>query len=136
MKLSGYTYVCNNLTSFECEVHTITGNGNTLCQLKLAWENSWKHNKWHYFVADFTHLEPLCSTSSDADDSHAAKFLTICKQSCVKKSFYYCYTLYTFRMLSLSGFVFRPIKLQWNKKRIIITEYDILSCLHVKNDNK
>ena len=28
VKLTGHTYACNNLTSFECEVHTITGNGN------------------------------------------------------------------------------------------------------------
>ena len=28
VKLTGHTYACNNLTSFECEVHTITGTGN------------------------------------------------------------------------------------------------------------
>ena len=27
MKLTGYTYVCNNLTSFECEADATTGNG-------------------------------------------------------------------------------------------------------------
>jgi hypothetical protein len=39
VKLSGHTFVCNNLTSFECKVQK-TGNGNLVNQLKIALKNS------------------------------------------------------------------------------------------------
>ena len=40
VKLTGYTYACNSLTNFESEVHAMTGNGNQVNLLKLAWQNS------------------------------------------------------------------------------------------------
>ena len=64
MKLTDHTYACNNLTSFDFQVHAITGNGNDVNQLKLALKNLWNHNKWTYFVADFIHWELLCSGRS------------------------------------------------------------------------
>ena len=42
VKLSGHTCVCNNLTSFECEVYKNR-------KRKLLWKNWWNHIKWTYF---------------------------------------------------------------------------------------
>ena len=39
VKLTGYTYACNSLTNFEYEGHAMTGNGNHVNLLKLAWKN-------------------------------------------------------------------------------------------------
>ena len=45
--------------------------------IDISWnlfgKNSWKHNKWRYFVADFTHLEPLCGVETNN-----------CSCSCIK----------------------------------------------------
>ena len=38
VKLPGYTCACNSLTNFEYEAHSMTGNGNQVNLLKLAWE--------------------------------------------------------------------------------------------------
>ena len=85
VKLTGQTFAWNDLTSFECKVRTITGNGNDWNKLKLAEESSWKwdDNKLHYFVTDSTHLEPLCSlgwavkTKKKKNFSHIAKVLIL-----------------------------------------------------------
>jgi hypothetical protein len=39
VKLTDHTYVCNDLTSFEYEAHTMTGNGSYLKMLEFAWKN-------------------------------------------------------------------------------------------------
>ena len=36
VKVTGLSYVCNSLTDFEYEVHTMTGNGNHLNMLKFT----------------------------------------------------------------------------------------------------
>ena len=49
VKLIGHCYACNSLTNFYYEAHAITGNGNLVNLMKLAWINSWNHIKWSYF---------------------------------------------------------------------------------------
>ena len=39
VKMTDCTYACIRLTNFECEVQ-VTGNGNQVNLLKLAWKNS------------------------------------------------------------------------------------------------
>jgi len=40
VKLTDYTYACNDLTSFEYEAHAMTGNGSYVNLLKVASKNS------------------------------------------------------------------------------------------------
>ena len=39
VKLTDHTCVCNDLTSFEYEAHTMTRNGSCLKMLEFAWKN-------------------------------------------------------------------------------------------------
>ena len=61
VKPTDHTCACNDLTSFEYEVHTMTGNGSYVNLKKLAWQNSWNHIKWITFSASFSHMKPLCA---------------------------------------------------------------------------
>ena len=58
MKLTDPTCTFNDLTSFEYEAHSLTGNGSYLNMLEFARKNLWNHSKWTYFLADFNRLEP------------------------------------------------------------------------------
>ena len=48
-EIDGNNCALNVLTSFEYEVHGMTGNRSFLNMQKLAWTNSWNHFKLTYF---------------------------------------------------------------------------------------
>ena len=68
--VSGYIYACNSLTNFKFEVHAMTGNGSYVNFLKLAMKN--KSHQMTLFLADFSHLEPLCATTAVSSDYRRA----------------------------------------------------------------
>ena len=47
--MRSHYYACSSLTNFESDVHAMTGNGNQVNLLKIAWQNSWNHIKWSYY---------------------------------------------------------------------------------------
>ena len=49
VKLTGYTYACNDLTNFEYQAQAMTGNGNCMNLLKLVKKNLLNHIKGTYF---------------------------------------------------------------------------------------
>ena len=49
VKLTDHTYACSSLTNFLYDMNPISGNGNYVNLLKLAWKNSWNKFKWTYF---------------------------------------------------------------------------------------
>ena len=51
--MTDHNYVINNLTSFEYEVHTNTGNGNYVNQLKLVWSKFVKSQQVNYICGWF-----------------------------------------------------------------------------------
>ena len=52
--------ICNILTHFENKALAMTGNGNQVNLLKLAWKKLLKSHHFSMILADFSHLEPLC----------------------------------------------------------------------------
>ena len=60
VKLSGHTCVCNNLTSFECEVHK--NRKRKWCKsAENCFEKLVKSHQVNLFLAYFTHLKPQCA---------------------------------------------------------------------------
>ena len=51
---------CNNLTNFSYEANTITGNGNYVIYLKLAWIFLWDYFKQNNLWWILSHLKPVC----------------------------------------------------------------------------
>ena len=58
--MTGHTYACNSLRNFEYEGHAMTGKGNHVNLLKLAWKKLLKSHHFSMILADFSHWEPLC----------------------------------------------------------------------------
>ena len=44
-----HTCYCNDLTNFEYQMRTMTGNGSYVDMLEFAWEILWNHMKWSFF---------------------------------------------------------------------------------------
>ena len=60
VKSTYHTYACNNLTNFSYEANTMTGNGNYVIYLKLAWKFLWNYFKQTYLWWILSHLKPVC----------------------------------------------------------------------------
>ena len=61
VKLTGHIYPCHSLTNFLYILWSTSSNRKWKSNLlKFAWKNASNHKiKWTYFVAGFSHLEPL-----------------------------------------------------------------------------
>ena len=65
MKLTDHTYACNNLTSFEFQVHAITGKGNDVNRsAETCFEKFVKSQQVNLFCGGFYTLELLSSRRS------------------------------------------------------------------------
>ena len=60
MKSTYHTFACNNLTNFSYEAITITGSGNYVIYLKLAWNFLWNNFKQTHLWWILSHLKPVC----------------------------------------------------------------------------
>ena len=58
VKLTSYTYACNNLTNLEYEAHAMTGNESESIEIGL--EKFVKSHQVTLFLAGFSYLKPLC----------------------------------------------------------------------------
>ena len=60
MKSTYHTFACNNLTNFSYEANAITGNGNYVIYLKIAWFFLWNYFKQTHLWWILSHLKPVC----------------------------------------------------------------------------
>ena len=64
MKSTDHSCACNNLTSFEYEVHGMTGNGSFLKYAETCMKKFVKSFQVNLFLAAFSSLKLVCHSAS------------------------------------------------------------------------
>ena len=63
VKLTDHTCACNDLTSFEYEVHGMTGNRKSFEYAETCMKKFVKSLQVNLFLAGFSRVKPMCSTA-------------------------------------------------------------------------
>ena len=75
VKLTGYTYACHDLTNFEYQMRTMTGNGSYVNLFKFVRENFVKSHQVNLFWAGFNFS---CSSAPPPFISKVSNFAHDC----------------------------------------------------------
>ena len=59
-----HTCACNDLTSFDYEVHRMIGNGSQFEYAETCMKKFMKSHQVNLFLAAFSHLKPMCAVAA------------------------------------------------------------------------